>query len=364
MIKPTDGKIGFREMTALLFIIISIKSADMTPANLFPLGESATWMFPIIWIIIMIIPILALTSVCKAYGKKNLVEIIYHLTGKYVGFLISLLLFIIAFSALVFNSRAYIDIMKVEIFTTTPITVIYGLFIGASYFIANRGLEAIGRTSWVLFPVVIFGPILLIILIGDDLLPDYLYPIAGTGILPIIKYSIQNSSLIGEFLLLAVFFPHVSSFKDYKKASVIGFILGCLGISLMFAVYVMLFDYIGPQKMLHAFSQTSSMTEVGIFINNFDAFYFGTWIFTGLIRFSFYLYSSAALFAYIVKIKEFEPLLLPLSVLTVILGLLPNNPAEVIFILRGGLVRNTWIVFVILPIVLWLIAKKRGEIKK
>ncbi len=364
MIKPTNGRIGFREITALIFIIITIKSADMTSANLFPLGESATWMFPIIWILVMIIPILALTSLCKAYRNKNLIEIIYHLTGKYLGLLISFLLFIIAFSALIFNSRAYVDIMKVEIFTTTPIVVVYGLLIGASYFIANRGLEAIGRTSFILLPIVIFGSALLIILIGDELIPEYLFPITGSGIVPVIKHGIQNSSLIGEFLLIAVFFPYASNFKDYKRANIIGFTLACLGISLIYALYVMLFDYIAPQKMFHVFSQTSSMTGVGMFINNFDAFYFGTWTFTGLIRFSFYLYSCAALFAYTVKIKEFEPLLLPIAVLTVALGRLPKNVAKVIFILRGNLLRSSWTIFFILPVILWLIAKKRGEIKK
>jgi len=135
--------------------------------------------------------------------------------------------------------------------------------------------------------------------------------------------------------------------------------------SVLFAAYVMMFDYIAPQKMMHVFSQMTRLTKIGIFISNLDAFFFGLWILTGIMRFSFYLYGTAGVYGYTLKIKEFEPLILPFAVLTIIIGLIPNNPSETILILRDNfLIKKTWIIFFGLPLILWIVAKMKGDIKQ
>ncbi|MTI47612.1 MAG: hypothetical protein FH761_07205 [Firmicutes bacterium] len=360
-----DGKIGARELFSIVIIIIGIKGADMTPANLFPSGQSATWMFPIVWLVIMAIPIWATLSLLKKYKEKNIVEIIYLLTGKYIGFIICLSLLALLFTATVLNSRSYVDIMNVMIFPTTPIIVLYAVLIGSSYFIANRGLETIGRTSWLLLPYLVGGIVLLFIILGDNIIIEYLYPITGPGITKVIKSGITHSSLIGEFLLLAIFFPNVRDYKSYKKGTLWGLLLSCLIISLLFIEYILIFDYVAPQMMMHPYSQLTRVTEIGMFITSLDAFFFGLWILTGIIRFSFYLYGGGAILGYTLKIKEYEPLILPITVLTIIVGLIPSNPSQTILILRDNfLIKKTWIYFFALPLVLWIISKFRGEVKK
>jgi len=117
--------------------------------------------------------------------------------------------------------------------------------------------------------------------------------------------------------------------------------------------------------MMHVFSQMTRLTKIGIFISNLDAFFFGLWILTGIMRFSFYLYGTAGVYGYTLKIKEFEPLILPFAVLTIIIGLIPNNPSETILILRDNfLIKKTWIIFFGLPLILWIVAKMKGDIKQ
>lgn len=162
MDKASNGVIGSREVFLITLFIIGTKITDMTPTFLYDKGMNSTWVLPLISGAFIIIPFLVVLSLLKKYQNKGLIDIIYTLSGKYVGFVISIYIFLQYLFITSINSRNYTDVLLTMYFPKTPRMIAYLALIAACYFIANRGLEAIGRTVWVLFPMLFIVGLILI----------------------------------------------------------------------------------------------------------------------------------------------------------------------------------------------------------
>lgn len=362
MIQKSDGKIGSREFFVLVSYAIAVELTDMTPTFLFKDGKTATWMIPIFSGLILTIPFLILLSIIKKFKNKGLVHIVYSIMGKYAGFIINMALFIVLLSALVLNSRNYVDIIQVMFFPRTPRIAIYLILMGSSYFIANRGLETVGRTAWIFYPYLLGALLLVIVLASKEVNLGFLYPLWGPGIKKLIKTSAENSTIVADIFLLTVLYPYARSYKEFKAPVLWGLAVSIFLLSLLFAFYTTIYDYPTAEGVAFPYHQMIMLASVGRFITNIESLFFLFWVIASIVRFTIYLYLTAAIFGYTLGLNEFEPLLLPFSGLTVILGLIPENYIEGVFVYRQNiLLKNTWAVFMFLPVILWIVFKLRGE---
>ncbi|MFZ5987667.1 MAG: GerAB/ArcD/ProY family transporter [Bacillota bacterium] len=365
MIESTDRKIGTRELTALLIISISYKIADMTPITLFKEGQNAAWMMPVISALIMLIPFFALLSLLKKYENKGLIDLIYLLAGKYIGFIISIAIFAVTFAETVLNSRNFVDIQNALFYSNTPTIAIYILVTAGCFFVASRGFEVIAGISRIFIPVIGLVIILLIILAWKDANFSYLFPIAGPGPLELLKGSFKNSFILWELFIFTTFFSFSRNYKSFKKASLLGLVVGIFVISLFIIIYTGIYDYPGVEELAFPFQKLKFYVNIGRFFRNIEAFFLFFWIIGFVIRFSAYLYLSTAIFAHSLRLKEFEPLLLPMAGLTILLGMIPPNSIKAILVLRENIVFNgSFILFFFLPPILWGISKLKGDYKR
>jgi hypothetical protein len=81
-----DDKLGVLEYASILMLCMGIKATDSTPTIFCKSAMNAGWMVPIVSSFIALASISCLMVLFKKYKDKNLVELIYHLTGRYVGF--------------------------------------------------------------------------------------------------------------------------------------------------------------------------------------------------------------------------------------------------------------------------------------
>ncbi len=363
--KQWDEKVKTKELIGLIIIIIVIQVTDATPSLLFKTGLNATWMYPFVWGIMLILPLKALFSLLKQYKNKNFIEIVYILAGKYIGLIVGMMLFIILFTSAVVNSRSYTQIVKVTAFPSTPEFAIQSVAILSAYFVASRGFEVITRVSWIMLPYIKLGLLFLVVFVFPKTVWEFIFPLQGPGILEIIKTGIQNFSIIGEYLILAVAFPLVRSYDDYVRANVIGFGIAIFEMAFILIFYLAIYDYVGLQKIAFPLQETARLIEIGEFISNFEGPILAIWIIAGIIRYAFYIYAIAAIFGYTIKIKKIDPLLLSFSSLIIIIGMMPKNIIETTVIIRKNiLLSNSWIFFLSVPILLWGIEHWKGEYKK
>jgi spore germination protein KB len=365
MMQKSDGKIGSREVFVLVAYMISVELSDLTPTFLFDKGKTATWMIPLFAGMVMIPLFLLLSALLKKYEDKGLIDIVYTLMGKYIGFIVNFILFLIMLVATAVNSRDYVDIIQTLYLPRTPRVAIYILLMTAVWFIASRGLEVIGRTAWFIFPIltVVLG-IFVVLALGKVEL-SFLFPFWGDGLLETLKTSVQHSAITGDILVLPALFPYIRSHKDFKAPALLGLLLSMVEMAGSFAIYIATFDYPSVNHILFPFHQTLSLIQLGRYFINIESLYFAFWIIASIIRYTIYLYLTACIFASALNIKEFEPLLLPFTGLVIMLGMIPGNPVETVTVFRQNiLMKGTWIFLIALPIVLWILSKIRGERKK
>ena len=167
MIKIVDDKIGTREFFSIILIAIGMKVTDTTPSLLYEKGANAAWIIPFFYLITIGIPFLVLLSLLKKH-EKGLVDLLFHLTGKVGGTLISFILFLLIFFSTTTSSRSYIAIANTLFYPKTPVIILTFALLITSFLVAKRGLTAIGSASWFIIPTLEILLLILIVAIWKD----------------------------------------------------------------------------------------------------------------------------------------------------------------------------------------------------
>lgn len=362
MIKISDGKVSGKEFAVVIFFMIGIKFKDSTPDLFFSKALNAAWMMPIFSLLIFIVPFLLLLSLLKNH-QIGLSELIFKLTGKYAGTVVISILFLAFFAATINNFRGHIEILNTLVFQETPVSVSFILFIAVSFYIAYRGFAAIGRSGWLFFAPLQTLMLLLIIFSWNELNWGFIFPIAGPGIIGIMKDSFKYSSIFGEVILLSVFYPFLRSDKEFRCSSIVGATFSVLQVSLFLILIVLVFDYPGVERMNFPYQQLTRYVTIGGIVSHVEGVFLGFWSLVSAIHFAIYLLISAYLFSSVLRLKEGFRLLIPLAGLVFFVGLLPENAftilsmREKITIFGSGLL-------IVLPILLWGLDKWKGRLQK
>jgi len=360
--KQNKGKIGIKEYTAIILLTLGAKLSDDTPSIIYENAKNAGWIAAVLMGITALIPILLLIKVFSVHKDKNLHEVMIHLFGKYLGNLISIFLLLSGVAALILDSGVYVDIIGTMYFTKTPPIVIYAILMTVCAYGAKRGIEQIGAVSWLLLPyikITLFIALIFTFMEGNI---GYLFPLWGEGKLGILKASAKNVSIFADFFFLGLIAPLVNTFKDFKKGTLIALLIVTSEISLALVGFVMLFDYTTAEMLSYPFHETIRYIQIG-FLANVETLFFPFWLVATFIRFSFYLYLSAVLLGGILKIKEFEYLIPLLTAIIVLIGYAPESPSIVLYTLRQNNLLLLSPAFMVLPPLMWLVAKIRGDFK-
>lgn len=357
------GTIGTKEFFAIIVLTIGTKLADDTPSILFTKMENAAWMAPIIFAILLILPLYFLTTIISSHPGKNLIEIILDLFGKYFGFFVLFILWIIQTFALVIDSAIYTDIIGTMYFSSTPPVVLYSILIGVAAFGAIKGIEHISSFAWIIFISIMFSATTAITLILYQGQIDFIYPIFGPGVWEIVKNSTSYVSIIGDFIFLSMVASHLKSAKVYKKAVWLSLIFVTILLTLTLLGCVLLFDLNGVKKLNYPFHEAIRYIEFG-FLTNTETLFFPFWLLTTFTRFSFYLYMSAVLFVTLFKIQQFKHMIPILATLVVFVGMLSETPTFTNFFMRETLLQLATPIVFLLPFLLWVRTKMKGGSKR
>ncbi|MFC0212399.1 endospore germination permease [Paenibacillus chartarius] len=362
MIKLSDGKSGTREFGSIVLLTIGLKITDTTPTFLFRAGGNAAWMVPLLSGLIFAAAFFVLLSVLHNNPGKGVIDLIFELTGKYAGFVISFLLFVIILMVTAVNGRSYVDIVNVMVYQRTPLPVLFLLLMASACYVASRGLETIGRVAWIVLPYVYALFFLLIFIVWRTADWQHLAPVAGPGMYKLVKESVFHTSLFGEMFFLAALIPYVRTAKNFRMASVAGYGLSVLNMVLATALYIAVFDYPTVVDLAYPFQQLTRTVQIGQAFIHVESVFLFFWLISAVVHFAVYLHVIAFFFARTMRIEQFKPLIMPLTGLVVLMGMLPENISKV-DIYRGMLIQGISLMYIIFPFVLWALDKwKRRRI--
>lgn len=354
MIRLSDGKIGIRELFSLIMITLLMKLTDTTPTLLFGVGQTAGWWLPLITGSCLSLSLLVLLSVLKRHPNKGLLELIFGLTGPYVGFLLGLSVFAIYLSVVVVNSRSYIDIINTMIFQKTPLPALYLMVMGAACYVASLGLETIGRVARIILPYVIVMLLILVLIVWHSADWLHIFPLAGPGIGRVVKEGVLHSAIFGEVLYMTALIPLVRAYKDFRKAAWLGFVLSVMALVVALFLYVAVFGYPTVREIIYPFQQLARTAQIGQVVTNLDSIFFFFWQISTVVHFAIYLYIATYFLAGTLQIADMKPLILPIAGLIVLLGLIGDNISK-LNEFRAILLPIYSMIYLLFPLLLWLL---------
>lgn len=361
MFGDSNSKIGTRELFALITFVIGIKCSDTTPTLLFKASKGSAWIMALFSGLVAIIPTLITVKVISIHKNLGLMDIVERLMGKKMNFVIGMLIFYELILSSASNSRSYVDILSDIYYQRSSIILLFAILMVSSYMIAKHGLEGIGRTAWIMLPYIALAFYLYIILLLNQMHPEFLYPIGGSGMKAIMKGSLENSTIYVELIILTIFIPYIRDFKSFKIGGLLGLAYSIFLVTLGCLVYQMIFDYPPTVIINYPFHTAARIIYMGRFVGNLEAFFLLFWLVSAILRYSFFIYASAAYFSYSLGIKDFRPMLLPCAALILIIGMIPENFYKNIEIIRRFFLVLSVILYYSLPIVLLILSKtKRG----
>lgn len=359
MIEP-PGKIGIREYIAITVLIIGSKLADDTPTLFYKDLATAAWMAPIINGLLSIIPIYFLLKVITLYKGKPFIDILYRLLGKIGGFLILFYLFAVLTVLTIGNTAVYTNIIKDTYYIRTPTFAILGVLLIVCTYIAKKGLEQIGSISWIFLPyvtVALIGAVGIGIAQGNF---SFIHPIFGFGIKELLVASTVKGAVYIDFLFLCFFASSIVSTNDFKKGTWISLGIVIVEASSALLSFLLSFDYKTVSSLNYPYHELLKYIRLGVFAN-VETIFFVFWLAVTFIRFSVYLYLIALIFGGLFKIKHFEYSIPIFATLFLFISQNFQNSAYILNVIRPNILFLTTPIFLILPIVLTMIAKIKGD---
>lgn len=363
MLNQSENKVALKEYAAVLMMAIGFKATDSAPTLLLQYGKNAGWMIPLVSSIIVFLALSCLLALIERYRDKNIIEILYHLTGKYIGFIVAFIITITLIELTASNVRNYIDIMSTIYFPRTPIIILAIILVGGSTIMAKLGFEAIARTAWMVIPWIMVIFVAFIILLYNLIKVSYIFPILGAGVKQILKGGVVYSTFFSEVITFSITFHQVKDYKAFKKASYFAFWLSVAEMSLLTALYLMVMDY--PPVIINAslFHTVSRLIYGGRFISNLEAFFFLFWIIVTIIRFALYIYTNTALLSYTLKLSDVNRLIYAVCGIILMLAMFPENFLQNVMGIRKFIVNIDWIYIYLTPCVLLAISQWKGDYK-
>lgn len=357
--KHEKDKIGFRELFAIVFITLGTKSADMTTVFLFRDGLSAAWMILLGSFILIIPSLLLLNHVMKKFQNKHLLEVAQLTLGKPVTFIIAFIMLCSILINIASDSRSYMAQLSTMNFPNTSLFLIYLCFLLICMWGAKRGWEAMTSAAWMVFPYLIVSVGLLFFLMMKESVFARIFPLFGPGEWEIVKGSFKYTSLFPEPFLLTMMYPFVKNHQTYTRGLYSSLFFTVTVMVLMYLSYLWMFDYNSILYMTYPFNDAIRFITLGKAITNIETFFITVWLIAVFVKFTIYIYFACKIFGFLFQIQEFEHAVIPITILILMIGTIPENNEINVFLIRNQSFVYYKYLLLSLPVLLWGVAKMK-----
>ncbi len=260
-------------------------------------------------------------KLAEAFPGKSIVIYSQELLGGVVGRVVSLAYLGLFLFMAGTELRIYGEVIKIGFLPETPISVVTGAMVVLAAVVVYAGLEPLGRTADIIFPV------FLLMFVANILFPlpqaefQNLQPVLFGGWMPVIKGAITPVAITAQYANLAMIVPSVEEPHKATRFALLSILFSSL-VMVVFAVLVV--SVLGADegarsafpmfKMIRAVRPSEFLERV----EPLTIFAWGLGLFISL---SLNLYSGSRGLSELLGMKENRPLILPMSVIWVTFAL-------------------------------------------
>lgn len=255
------------------------------------------------------------------FPRQDVVEISTSLLGKAAGGLVSLVILWAFLHMASIEVRVYAEMIIVGFLPETPIVFLTASMILIAFVTAYSGVEVIGRTADLVFPI--FTGMIILSLLTLLFEADFtnLQPVLSRGLVPVLTGSIAPIAIGSQLLVIGMLVPHLNTPEKAISSS----IRGVVGASLVLLVVVILVvATLGAEEGARAvfpFFKAIRSVRISEFLERVEILAVFSWGFGLFVALSTFLYCGARGVARLIGIQDYRHILLPMSIIWIVLSI-------------------------------------------
>lgn len=328
-------------------------------------AKNDAWIAGIVSVIMFIPMLLIYTRLLSLFHGKDLFEILNIIFGNILGKIISVIYIWYAFHLGAMVIRNFGEFNNIVAMPETPIFVPM-LCLGLVCIIAvSLGIEVMGRTTTYFIPIIFLILLIVQILIIPLLHLNYIKPILGNGLIPVLKGGFSAFSF--PFAETVLFIGVFSSLKT-KKSPIKVYIWGVLlSASIIIIITIRNISMLG--NMLGSFYFPSyeavSRINIGDFIQRMEVTVLTLFVYSIFIKSSICLLVACKGIGHIFNLKDYRSIVIQTGLLMTYLSyIIYDNIMEMKFWAFKVYPYYAFPMQVILPIIIWVLAEIKARKNK
>ncbi|MBD8842156.1 endospore germination permease [Paenibacillus sp. CFBP 13594] len=311
-----QGRLGTRQLTTLIFMMVVGDMMLIYPSVITSYAKQDSWICAFIGVPLGMALMAMILKLCSMHPEKNLVQMARSILGFWPGTFFScfyLFFFIIGAST---HTREVGDFMTTQIFPYTPIRIIILMFVIVIAWGVSHGLETMGRSSELLMPVVIVFIVVLAVCLLPQIDTRNLKPVSDTGVVSISQGILVSIIYpIGEVVPIMMILPYVAKQAHRTRDVIIAAGLGSLVLATLVTISLLVLGAFLTQHNIYASFVLSQKISIGSFFERIEAIMASSWLISTYFKAMIYLYAFIVGCAELFKLKQYQILVLPASIL-------------------------------------------------
>jgi spore germination protein KB len=228
---------------------------------------------------------------------------------------------------------------------------------------AQGGLEILGRTGQIFFPLIVLPLIFILVMLVTDVDFRNIFPVMEHGIMPSIKGAMLPQAWFAEFFMITFILPFLTNGEKAMKWSMLSTLAVML--TLVATNLITLSLYGGNlSRFVYPFMNAARYISKADFFENLESIIIVMWAFGVFVKLSFHLYATSLGFAQWLNLSDYRPIVIPIAYLSVAFSFwdLPNLAVLSRFFVQSGPFYML-LINIAIPVLLLIIAVLRKRIR-
>jgi spore germination protein KB len=315
-------------VVVLVAVIVFSTGFLATARLLTPVAGTAAWISVLLGGVIGLVIAWLVGSVSSAFPEQNLVKIAEDIFGKPFGKVIGLTFALYCTVVVVLGTREFVLAISISFLERTPFYVITAVFFILASYAAYLGIEAIARVCFIFFGVVIISIAILGVFAIPVLVPGRLLPLAGRGVIPIMRAALLTASYTGEAIVSLAFLRHLKDKRHVSRAVGTGVAIGTAIMAMTVAYGIMMLGTGGISRVTYPAVETARMVGAGEFLERGEILFLALWFSVAILKLASVFYAAITAIADLLNLDNYRRLILPFGIISMVLSSIPANVAQ------------------------------------
>lgn len=224
--------------------------------------------------------------------------------------------------------RATLELIRFFL-PTTPILVLIIMMALLTIYTMYKGFEVFARTTG-FFLIFIIGSIILILSLSTPNVNfQNLTPVLTNGFQPVWKGLINQFAFAMEAILFMAFWlPCLNKPQDGVKAMGFGMMISGVILTVIVVISIGFTGTSLTPRMFFPIFYMSRYIQISSLLMGLEAIFISLWLISSYLEILVFYYPPVVGLAQWLNLKSYKPLIIPMTVITVILAMAPSNMLE------------------------------------